>query len=152
MGTGLRFRPFYLSLIHYICNSMAKATVFNKLISKVGLSMSMLCAFHCVATPFTVAIFPSMTAGMMSNPFVEFSLLGLSLVLIGRKLLKDFALHKNILPLIITMFGYSAVVASHFMEQEFGHLIPVIVGTFLILAGYIVNWFVLREYSTCQLK
>ena len=90
--------------------------------STIGLFLSIACAIHCVITPILLVSYPILNDTMLHNPVLEWTALGL-LVLLGLFTMDHYKRkhHNNSLPSRIFILGAllcisALIVPSHFHE------------------------------------
>lgn len=109
--------------------------------SRVGFSLSILCAIHCASTPLLVAVLPLMGSAFLHNPALEFTLIGLTVLIAGIIMGKDYMYtHKNPLPLILLSLGITVKCIGLFVLQQSYEPVIITSGTAFILLSYIANW------------
>lgn len=117
---------------------------YNRLLSQIGLSLSVLCGLHCIATPLILATAP--TAAEWFSEEIEIAVLLASLVIGMWVLWKDMQLHRNILPLLLLLVGFSVLICNHYLWQV--SLINVV--SFIDMAmAYLWNWYKLKRFKAC---
>ena len=85
----------------------------------IGFSASTICAIHCALLPFAIVLLPLLGLEFIANPVIEYSLIGLSLV-IGLYTLKNgyFYHHGRLYPVLIFLTGLAVVVIGHLFFHE----------------------------------
>lgn len=73
----------------------------------LGTSASILCAIHCISLPFLLSAGALGLSGLFSNPYVEFSLISISVVFGFLIIRKGYSNHQQ-LPIVL-LFGVSSV-------------------------------------------
>jgi hypothetical protein len=73
----------------------------------LGTSASILCAIHCISLPFLLSAGALGLSNLFTNPYVEFSLISISLVFGYLIIRKGYATHQQI-PIVL-LFGISSV-------------------------------------------
>jgi hypothetical protein len=109
--------------------------------SKVGLSLSFLCAIHCASTPLLIALLPMMGSEFLHNQALELSLIGITVLIAGVILLRDYLhTHKNTLPLLLLTAGVVAKFLAIFVFQQTYEPVVITSGAAFILLAYVANW------------
>jgi len=107
----------------------------SHILHKVGLSLSFLCAIHCLAMPFVLVALPVVASSFL-NENVELGLILGSLILGVFILFKDYKHHFNKFPLLL--FGLSfLLVLAHLLFHE--HTLMSFSSVIMAVA-YIRNW------------
>lgn len=116
--------------------------------SRLGMSLSFLCAIHCLSMPFIIALLP--TAGSyFHSSMIEGSVIGMSILLAVYTLYKDFRNHKRIIPILILGLGF-IVVVSAFIYEAFHDFYAL--GGIIIFIAYVINWFQNRKFKSCAIS
>lgn len=120
--------------------------------SRVGFSLSVLCAIHCASMPFLVALLPLMGSQLLHNPTLEIILMGTTILIAGIIMVKDYRhIHKNLLPLFLLSLGIGAKCLGLFVLQHSYEPVIITSGAAFILVSYIANWR-LRVVNTVTCK
>jgi succinate-acetate transporter protein len=121
-----------------------KKDIRRKILEKLGFSLSLLCALHCLATPFLLAFLPAF--GELFPEELELPIIlasfGIATMVIGR----DMHTHKHFLPLILVVSSFLVLIVSNLFTNQ--HIFDV-VGIVGILAAYLLNWHKLRKAKVC---
>lgn len=128
----------------YICNIIVYSLMEQKRVlptqtwHKAGLWLSILCTIHCLAMPFIMALLPFL-GSFISHEF-EHILVNVSVVLAFVLLIKDYRMHRMILPLLLvgvaTVLNFLGLyVVDHDLETYF-----VVPGALVMASAYYVNW------------
>lgn len=111
----------------------------QKFMASLGMSLSLICAVHCLATPFVLAFAP--VFGSLISHESELYILVISLAFASYVLIKDFRFHLNRTPILIALIGAIFLVLGitvlHGQPVE-----PLVMsfGGFLMAGSYYVNW------------
>ncbi len=120
----------------YICEVNKKRSAQ---LSILGASASILCAIHCISLPFLLSAGALGLSGFFSNPFVEFSLISISVVFGVLIIRKGYAKHKQ-LP-IVWLFGTSSIILIVFGLILHNHTsILHTIGGVGIALSFLLNW------------
>lgn len=107
----------------------------SHLLHKVGLSLSFLCAIHCLAMPFVLVLLPFLGASFFTDE-VEFIMIGVSLIIGFFVLLKDYRHHENILPLVLLGGSFTFVLFHVFIHSHF----ILSLSSISMAVAYFYNW------------
>lgn len=111
----------------------------NKFLASLGMSLSLICAIHCLATPFVLAFAPLF--GSLISHESEVYILVTSLAFASYVLIKDFRIHQNRTAILIALTGAAFLVLGmmvfHGKPIEFFFMSG---GGFLMAGSYYVNW------------
>jgi uncharacterized membrane protein HdeD (DUF308 family) len=118
-----------------------KVSPANNKWSKVGFSLSFLCAIHCASAPLLITLLPMLGSDLLHNQALELGLIGITLLIAGIILMKDYRqMHKNALPLLLLAVGIAAKFLAIFVFQQTYEPVVITSGAAFILLAYIVNW------------
>lgn len=114
---------------------------------KAGLWLSFLCLVHCLATPFVLTVLPLVGERFLTET-TEFYLIGLSLVIGLFLMIKDYNVHKNMVPLILlsvsVVLNYTGLfLVSHELEKYY-----VVSGASVMAVSYVFNWWKHRTFCS----
>lgn len=111
----------------------------SHLLHKVGLSLSLLCAIHCVLTPIMLISLPFLGEGFLSES-AETWLFFVSVSLAFLVLLKDLKIHRNKVPMSLLflsiLLNFSSFFLSHSLIANGFHISSSIV----LAIAFFMNW------------
>ena len=117
-------------------------------LDNIGMTASTLCAIHCAAVPVFFTSLPILGLGFLANPWVEWSMILLALVIgissIGTSFLR---IHHRILPLTLLLTGFITIILGHIFTKGWLEAIIVPMGGILIAFAHFVNY---KYAGTCQ--
>ena len=117
----------------------------------ISASLPILCAIHCMATPFMLSALPLLSLDFLASELFEWLLIGLSAVLAFYILSKDILQsHGQWFILLIASAGFALVIAAHLLGHELWWL-PVL-GALCITAAYFINWHYLHKTKCCRVE
>lgn len=116
----------------------------KSILEKLGFSLSLVCALHCLATPFLLAFLPAF--GELLPEEVELPIILISFAIATMVISKDIQTHKHILPLILLVFSFLVLIIANLLTQN--HIFDML-GILGILAAYLLNWHKLRKAKVC---
>jgi hypothetical protein len=90
------------------------------LLDKVGACASALCAVHCLLTGVGMSLLAIMGLGFLGNPWVEFSFLGVALVVGTWALIHGIKRHHSYIPASAFVLGICSILLSHFAGHSHG--------------------------------
>ena len=133
----------YVLYLQHCCKSMEKK-IKKSVVEKLGFSLSLLCALHCLATPFLLAFLPAF--GELFPQEVELPIILASFVIATMVISKDINTHKQILPLILVISSFFLLIIANLLSHNY---LFDIIGLLGILAAYLLNWHQLRKAKVC---
>ncbi|MCX2451940.1 MerC domain-containing protein [Pedobacter sp. PLR] len=108
-------------------------------LDQFGISASVACAIHCAALPFLITLLPLWGLGFLANPWVEFSMIGLSLLIGTWSLARSYPRHKRIIPVLVLITGFMLIGTGHY-GFHFLEAILIPLGGFTIALAHLINW------------
>ena len=111
----------------------------------LGISTSVLCAFHCAAIPVLFSVGLINTAHLAHNHAFDIAIVILGLFIAGISLFKDYRGHRSIMPLALATLGFFLLGVA-----LISHQLPVIVN---VIGGLIVataHFWNIRLQSVCK--
>ncbi len=130
-----------------------KEKFFGLHLDFVGFWASMLCAVHCMAVPMVVTFGTTGGLTWLSNPWLEFGFIGMSVVVASWSLTKSyFQHHRRFTAITVVVGGFILLILSRFVEHEWEPILAVLGGV-TIAAAHLINWQLCRHCnSSCALK
>ncbi|WP_316841439.1 MerC domain-containing protein [Pedobacter gandavensis] len=108
-------------------------------LDQVGITASVACAIHCAALPFLITLLPLWGLSFLANPWVEFSMIGLSLFIGTWSLAQSYPKHKRIIPILVLITGFLLIGTGHY-ALSFLEAILIPLGGFTIALAHFLNW------------
>ena len=105
----------------------------------LGIAASVACAIHCALLPFVISILPLIGLEFLANTWVEITMIGLSVIIGIWSLTKSLHHHRNIIPIILLVLGFTLIANGHFLWQEMEAILVPLGGITIAVAHYI-NW------------
>ncbi|WPR76746.1 MerC domain-containing protein [Algoriphagus sp. NG3] len=121
----------------------------------IGFSASIVCAIHCAFLPFLISALPFLSLGFLENPWIEYSIILLSLFLALLALSHGFSKHhKKKLPIIIVSLGFLIIAYGLLWGPEELELIITPTGAVIVGIAHYINWLYIRkskiEFPDCN--
>lgn len=121
----------------------------------IGFSTSIACAIHCAFLPFIISALPFFGLGFLENPWIEYSVILLSLFLALFALSHGFLRHhKKMIPIQIVSLGFLLIAIGLLWAPENLEFIITPVGAVLIGVAHYINWLYIKkskvEYPDCK--
>jgi phosphoglycerol transferase MdoB-like AlkP superfamily enzyme len=118
--------------------------------SKLGMSLSLICAIHCLAMPFIIVLLPLAGAVFQLNIITEVILIGSSIILSGSILFKDYYKHHhNTSALIVLSAGIIVILALHMIPLPENLKWLESAGGILIFVAFLVNRKHMKAHHKC---
>ncbi|WP_316747226.1 MerC domain-containing protein [Pedobacter gandavensis] len=108
-------------------------------LDQFGISASVACAIHCAALPFLITLLPLWGLGFLAKPWVEFSMIGLSLLIGTWSLARSYPKHKRIIPILVLITGFLLIGTGHY-GFHFLEAVLIPLGGFTIAFAHLINW------------
>lgn len=125
-----------------------KTNTFN--LDFIGISISLLCALHCLTLPIVLAA--STYGGLiwLESPVFEWVIIVLSLIIASWSLFRSYwNKHGKIMPLVVVAFGFIFIAAGRVTQAPWEHFLTAM-GGFAIAYAHFLNWRFLG--ALCKLR
>jgi hypothetical protein len=123
----------------YIC--LMKFSKVAPKLDNIGMTASALCAVHCAVVPVLITALPLMGLGFLADPWVEWWMIILALVIgISSLSLSYLNTHRRILPLIMLAAGFGVIITGHLLITGWLEAVIVPCGGLTIAAAHFVNY------------
>lgn len=115
----------------------------------IGFSTSIACAIHCALLPFLISALPFLGLGFLDNPWIEYSIILLSLFLAVYALSHGYLRHhRKKLPILIVSLGFLIIAFGLIWGPEELEFIITPIGAVLVGLAHYVNWSYIRKSET----
>lgn len=117
-------------------------TRFWSLADRLGATASFLCAIHCAALPFVLAILPLLGLSFLGSHEFERGFVLFASALAMFALGNGYRRHRRPLPLLLALPGLILLVIGVTFAENYSillHSVMVTCGGFLVAAGHFVN-------------
>ncbi len=150
---------FNLSVEHINCNNVAVKRVFfifatmlrlkniikssaSRLnLDLIGFTASMLCAIHCAALPFLLTLLPLTGLHFLTNPWVEYAIILLSLFIASYALVHGYRRHHHRKTALTVVFaGFVLIGAGHLLTHVWLEVVLTSLGASVIAIAHMINW------------
>lgn len=127
----------------------ARSTEFSQ---RLGVTLSTLCAIHCLAMPVLFATLPVAGSALHDFHWVEFPLIGLGVAIALTGIVKNFRREMNVsAPAILLGLGIVVLTVSHFALGEHSNAwIGTTIGALAIAASQLLNIRHARQCDRCE--
>jgi hypothetical protein len=116
----------------------------------LGFSASALCAVHCFAMPFVIALLPIVGLSFLAHPAFEATLLILGLVIGALSLSHGyFRHHRNFAPISVLSIGFSFIAIGHIQFFEDYEFLIVSSGACLVACSHLLNLRLMKHEKQC---
>ena len=116
---------------------------------KLGITLSILCAIHCLSLPLILFFAPYIASSFVFNESFEWFLVITSFLLAAFLLIKDYRRHKNLIPIILLSLAFLTKLIDFIVNQESYHwFYGICLGVFISLA----YWKNYQHKTTCSCK
>jgi len=120
------------------------AKFFSKHIDLLGFSISFLCGIHCLLIPVLLALGVFNADSLFSHGLIEYIVIPASVIIASWALYKAYNKHKNSVPLITAIGGFSIILLSYLLNNDLFHYL-IGAGGFLIAFSHFYNWRLLHK-------
>lgn len=109
----------------------------------------MLCAVHCAALPFLFTLLPLTGLQVLSNPWIEYSIITFSFIIALLSLSHGFRRHHHLkTPLVVVFLGFGMIGISHSLEGNWQETLLTPLGAAMVAIAHLVNWKFVRRSQT----
>lgn len=118
-------------------------------LEKLGLSLSLICAIHCVSLPLLLTLAPLVGQSFWADPVVENTLLVSSVFIAAYTLGKDYiSIHKRASALFTAAFGFGIILITKTLLPANYEPVMMAIGGGVTAWAYYLNW-KLRRLTVC---
>ncbi|HBH22958.1 MAG TPA: MerC domain-containing protein [Cytophagales bacterium] len=115
----------------------------------IGMSTSLLCAFHCAGLPFLLSLAPLAGLSILHHPVIEYGIISLTLVIAITALRKGYLkYHGKLTAIIMVCIGFTLIISGHLLGNEFYEVFMLSIGGTTIAAAHFINWKLIRKSKT----
>lgn len=112
----------------------------------IGFSASMLCAIHCAALPFLLAMAPLAGLQFLDNLWIEYSIILLSFLIASNALVRGYRRHHHkSWALVTATVGFILIALGHTLGSEQVEIFFTPIGGVLIAIAHLINWKHIRQ-------
>jgi MerC mercury resistance protein len=119
-------------------------------VDSLGASASLLCAIHCVLTPFVTSILPLLGVAVLANERIEHVVLLISLTLATTSVCWGIRVHNQRRILVLFGAALSLVLFGRLLMQGSLEVIFVVSGALLLVCAHLLNHHLCRTCSVCE--
>ena len=106
----------------------------------VGLTLSLLCAVHCLAFPVALSVMPVLGNSAVFSHTTEYLLMAAGFAFGGYVFVHDWQHHRVLLPLILFFSGALVMVIREAGLFTLPEMELTLIGSALSVAAFAVNW------------
>lgn len=126
-----------------------KQALNNRLLDKIGVWVSAMCALHCILLPIMIPAIPLIATSFVAQGWFEGSILTFSIIIGFAALFIGFKqYHRQIYP----MYSLSLGALIYLNKDMFGHAYEpytIAVGAGFIIAAHLINLKLCRQCKSC---
>lgn len=125
----------------YICDMKILS---HSQIDRLGITAAVACAVHCAVLPLIITSLPLLGLEFLANIWVEITMICVSVFLGCYSLSRSYPKHKNLMPIIVLLSGFTIISIGHFwLEDLESFLIPI--GGLVLALAHMVNWRLMKS-------
>lgn len=110
-------------------------------LDKLGASLSLLCALHCISLPILLTTMPLLGQSFLTNPILEASLIVGSLVIAAYTLFRDYLYtHHRWTALVVAAVGFGFILSAHWVFPPAAETLFMLMGGIFTSSAYYINW------------
>lgn len=141
---------------------MGNTTVVNdktlqlRLLDRLGISASLLCAVHCAILPLAMTVLPLLGVGFLAHGWFEVAMVALSVVIGVLSLGRSYRIHKQLNPIFMMIAGAVILLfnllghSSHNETLEALHPFIALLGGVMIISAHRVNMKLCSSCTRCE--
>ncbi len=112
----------------------------------LGFSTSLLCAIHCALMPFLFTLLPLSSLQVLSNPWVEYAIIVISLCIAIASLSHGYRRHhKRGTAIAVVLTGFLGIGAGQIVESTWFEAILTSTGALMVASAHVINWQHIRQ-------
>jgi hypothetical protein len=131
-------------------------TLQLRLLDRLGISASLLCAVHCALLPLAMTVLPLLGIGFLAHGSFEIAMIALSITIGVLSLGRSYRIHRRLNP--IFMMGAGAILLlfnllshqTHDHTLEALHPFIALLGGIMIISAHRVNMKLCRNCTRCE--
>ena len=131
-------------------------TIQLRLLDRLGISASLLCAVHCAILPLAMTVLPLLGVGFLAHGGFEVAMVALSVVIGVLSLGRSYRIHRRLNPIFMMIAG--AVIlgfnllghSSHNETLEALHPFIALLGGIMIISAHRVNMKLCSSCARCE--
>lgn len=116
-------------------------------LEKIGVSLTLICAIHCIATPILLFLLPMSGSKFANLHAYENPIIFFSFLLAFYILFMDYKMHKNPTPLILIGMASFIKIVEFFGNFHSFELVVSLFIAILVTVSYYINW---KHRSRCH--
>lgn len=128
---------------------MAKNQILKISLDHIGFSVSLLCAIHCGVFPFLLALAPMANLDFLQNPWLENTIIVISLLIATLSLVHGYQKHHGkLIPFWIVISGFVLIFLGHSFPYEWTEILFTAIGATTVALAHFINWKMVRSSQT----
>jgi phosphoglycerol transferase MdoB-like AlkP superfamily enzyme len=128
---------------------MEKPSLNNRVLDKLGVWVSAMCALHCILLPVLLPALPLLASSFVAQEWFERSILTISIAIGFAALLIGFKqYHRQLYPLYSLSLGAVIYWNKHMFGEAY-EPITITVGAAFIIAAHLINLKLCRQCKSC---
>jgi hypothetical protein len=128
---------------------MEKPSLNNRVLDKLGVWVSAMCALHCILLPVLLPALPLLASSFVAQEWFERSILTISIAIGFAALLIGFKqYHRQLYPLYSLSLGAIIYWNKHMFGEAY-EPITITVGAAFIIAAHLINLKLCRQCKSC---
>ncbi len=122
-------------------------------LNRFGAAASFLCAIHCLAMPLLIGVLPLIGLGLLTTPWLEWSLIGLAglmgIVTLPPSYCRD---HRQLQPLGLFTLGFGLILVTKLFITEGSALetLGMVIGALFVAGANLVNHRLVHARTVCR--
>lgn len=114
----------------------------------IGLITSLLCALHCACIPLLLSFSTLAGFHFLGNPWVEYSVVIVSLVIALISFIPAYRIHhRKLSPILILGIGFVFIAMGQTGLLSISEIVLTVVGAILISIAHFINWRLVMKFT-----
>jgi hypothetical protein len=131
-------------------------TIQLRLLDRIGISASMLCAIHCAILPLAMTVLPLLGIGFLAHGWFEIAMISLSITIGVLSLGRSYRIHRRLNPIFMMIAGATLLLfnllghSTHDETLEMLHPFIALLGGIMIISAHRVNMKLCDSCTRCE--
>lgn len=133
---------------------MAPIYRYERVLDRLGVSASTLCAIHCAAVPFLVSVLPAIGLGFLGGHTFELVMIATSIGIATFSLGSSYRVHRRLNPLMMMASGALLMVSNFVGHESHSPLVEDLHPYIAAFAGLMIagaHWLNMRLCKHCEI-
>lgn len=127
-----------------------------RLLDRLGISASVLCAVHCAIVPLAITVLPLLGVGFLAHGAFEVSMIALSVAIGVLSMGRSYRIHRQLNPIFMMIAGAMILLfnllghSTHDETLEMLHPFIALLGGIMIISAHRINMKLCSSCTRCE--